>query len=72
MLGIESTSIGLAYILSILSAIGCVIYGICFWNKGAEEINIDDKKWVKEEKELEKDMKKAKADLKSREDRGRK
>lgn len=56
MLGIESTSIGLAYILSILSAIGCVIYGICFWNKGAEEINIDDKQWVKEEKELEKEL----------------
>ncbi|ADI74380.1 conserved hypothetical protein [Methanohalobium evestigatum Z-7303] len=33
MLGIEDPYILLAYILSFLSAIGCVIYGIFNWNK---------------------------------------
>lgn len=33
MLGIEDPYILLAYVLSFVSALGCVIYGILNWNK---------------------------------------
>lgn len=56
MLGIESTSIWLAYVLSIISTIGCVVYGIFTWNKGEEGITPDDRQWLQEEKELEKEL----------------
>ncbi len=56
MFGIESTSIGLAYLLCILSTILCVIYGLVCWNKGGEEVKTEDKTWLKEEKELEQEL----------------
>jgi len=56
MFGIESTSIWLAYLLCILSAILCVIYGIANWNKGAEDVKPEDKVWLKEEQELEQEL----------------
>lgn len=36
MLGIPDFWIWSAYILCILSAIGCVVYGLVNWNKGGD------------------------------------
>lgn len=54
MLGISDVWICLAYILSVLGAIGCVLYGILNWNKGrVDEKQIEESnKWKKDEKEL--------------------
>lgn len=51
MLGISDGWVFLAYILSILSAVICVIYGILTWNKGDEPIKQEDVQWAKEEVE---------------------
>lgn len=56
MLGIEDKWVGLAYILCILSALICVIYGAINWNKGDEPVEPDDIKWVAEEKKVEREM----------------
>lgn len=32
MLGIDDPQIWLAYLLSILAALGCIVYGIIHWN----------------------------------------
>jgi len=55
MLGIPSLSISLAYLLCIVSAIVCVVYGIAKWNSGAPEEpqTPQDQKWVEEEKAVE-------------------
>ena len=37
MLGIDDPQIWLAYILCIVSAIGCIIYGALKWNEGEED-----------------------------------
>lgn len=40
MLGIDDPQIWLAYLLCIVSALGCIIYGIIHWNhKDPEEEN---------------------------------
>ena len=36
MLGMGDLSIFLAYVLCVVSALACVIYGLINWNKGAE------------------------------------
>ncbi len=49
--------VSLAFWLTILSSLLCVVYGIANWNKGDEESN--DKllaKWAEEEKELNKEL----------------
>jgi len=46
--------VGLAYILCILSALSCVIYGIGAWNKGDEPAKTEDVERVKEEDKAEK------------------
>lgn len=55
MLGLEGNSIFLAYILSIISALGCLIYGIINWNKGGDnepqEIS-EEKKWESDEEKI--------------------
>ena len=56
MLGIEDLWVWLAYLLCIVSAILCVVYGIIFWNKGDESVQPDDIKWVAEEKKVEEDL----------------
>ena len=57
MFGIEAPSIWLAYLLCIASTILCVIYGLFSWNKGGiSEIDKEDKVWLEEEKELEKEL----------------
>lgn len=49
MLGIQDIWVFLGYMLSILSALACVVYGIINWNKGAEK----EKEQVKEELDWE-------------------
>ena len=56
MMGIESTTVWLAYLLSIVSALGCVIYGLVSWNKGASEIKEEDRVWLEEEKTIEEEL----------------
>jgi hypothetical protein len=51
-----SVSIWLAYLLSILAAILCVVYGILKWNKGAEKVSKEDIHWAEEEKKIEKEF----------------
>ncbi len=53
MLGIQDPGVWLAYILCILSAAFCAVYGFSHWNKGEEPVYTEDKKWVEAEKELE-------------------
>ncbi|WP_425467126.1 symporter small accessory protein [Pseudalkalibacillus caeni] len=36
MLGMESASIALVWILTVLSAVGCVIFGAVMWNRGGD------------------------------------
>jgi cytochrome b subunit of formate dehydrogenase len=51
------TGVSLAFWLTILSALLCVVYGIINWNKGDEESNdVLLAKWAKEEKELNEEL----------------
>ncbi|MEI7942950.1 MAG: symporter small accessory protein [Candidatus Riflemargulisbacteria bacterium] len=59
MLGIKDPLIYLAYILSILSALLCVVYGLANWNKGAEkeeEEIAEEQTWEKKEQEINKSL----------------
>ena len=54
MLGLADATIWLAYILCIISAVACVVYGILNWNKGAdnEQVQIQEEaNWEKAEQE---------------------
>lgn len=54
MLGIEGTWVAIAYLLCLLSAILCIVYGIINWNSGGEEEpRPEDISWAQEEKEVE-------------------
>ena len=50
VLGIESPAVWLAYVLSLASAVVCVVYGIVYWNQGEEPVKKEDVDWAKEEK----------------------
>jgi hypothetical protein len=56
MLGIKDPWILTAYLLCFLSTLACVVYGIYYWNKGAdneqEEIS-EEAKWEKDESKIE-------------------
>jgi hypothetical protein len=55
MLGFPDISIFAGYLLTILAAIFCIVYGIINWHKGVEEKDGDYReeiKWEKEEIEL--------------------
>ncbi|WP_407356232.1 symporter small accessory protein [Methanolobus sp. WCC5] len=41
MLGIDDPQIWLAYILCIISAVGCMIYGALKWNDGSDEPEVE-------------------------------
>ena len=57
MLGLGDGWVLTAYILCILSAIMCFVYGILNWNKGGEETADEETKdWMKEEIDIEKNM----------------
>ncbi|MFH0953228.1 MAG: symporter small accessory protein [Verrucomicrobiota bacterium] len=51
LLGIKDPWVSLAYILTILSSLLCVVYGLINWNKGEEPAKQEDIDWAKEEKE---------------------
>ncbi|MCK4965987.1 hypothetical protein KAS50_03085 [bacterium] len=56
MLGLGDFWVSLIFLLTILSAILCVVYGIVYWNKDGEPTSVEieeEKKWDKEEKEIE-------------------
>jgi hypothetical protein len=46
MFGIEDTYVSLAYLLCILSALLCVIYGAINWNRGDEPVDSADVRWA--------------------------
>lgn len=54
MLGLEDPGICWAYILSGLSALACIVYGIINWNRGAiDEDEIDEsKEWARDEDKI--------------------
>ncbi len=54
MWGISGLGCWLAYVLCILSAILCVIYGIVMWDRGGGEADeAEIAKWAKEQREIE-------------------
>ena len=57
--GFADFSVFLAYSLVFLSAAGCIAYGIVNWNKEgdiSEEENAEEKKWLKEEIEIDEEL----------------
>ena len=56
MFAIEDNIVALAYLLCILSALICVVYGVLNWNKGKEPISKQDIEWAKQEKEVEAEL----------------
>jgi hypothetical protein len=50
VLGIQDPAIWSVYLLCILSAAGCFVYGVANWNKGDDAIYPEDIKWVRDEK----------------------
>lgn len=60
MLGLGDFSVFAAYILCILSAVLCVIYGVVNWNRGDEEISTEkaaeEARWDAEEKKIEDEL----------------
>ncbi len=56
MLGFASFWIGLIYLLTFLSGVLCIVYGILNWNKGDEPLNDEVKNWALQEKKIEQDL----------------
>lgn len=56
MLGIEDRYVAAAYVLCLLSTLLCIVYGLLMWNKGEEEIELEDLKWVSEEIKIEEEL----------------
>lgn len=56
MLGIPDFTVFMAFFLSVVSAVICLVYGFINWNKGSEneikEIE-DEIKWAQEEAEID-------------------
>ncbi len=55
MLGLEGIGVPMGFVLTIMSTILCIVYGVKNWNKGyiTEEELIQEKKWKEEEKKVE-------------------
>lgn len=49
MLGIDDPIIALAYLLCLLSTVGCVVYSWRNWNQGDDSVRAEDVRWAKEE-----------------------
>lgn len=59
MLGLGDFSVFAAYILCILSAVLCVVYGIVNWNKGRDigpEMAAEEARWDAEEKKIDDEL----------------
>ena len=59
MLGLGDFWVSLIFVLTILSAVLCVVYGAMNWNKGGQlsetEAN-EEKKWDQKEREIEENL----------------
>lgn len=56
MLGLGDFSVFAAYVLCILSAILCVVYGVMNWNKGGDvspEEAVEEVRWEAEENKID-------------------
>lgn len=56
MLGIKDPWIISAYLLTILSAVACVVYGVINWNKGAENEALEmseEANWEQDEQKID-------------------
>ena len=59
MFGIPDISVSLAYLVLLLSAAGCVVYGVVFWNRGkdpSEREILQEQTWMNEERRLESEI----------------
>jgi hypothetical protein len=56
VLGIEGTGVWLAYLLCLVSAAFCIVYGAINWNKGDEPAGREDANRTKGEDKVEKKM----------------
>jgi hypothetical protein len=59
MLGFDDGWIFAAYLLCILSAVVCVVYGLVNWNKGGDDEALqveEEKKWEETERKIEDNM----------------
>lgn len=55
MLGLEGAAVPAGFVLTILSAVACVVYGIVNWNRGhlTDEEFSQELEWCKEESRVE-------------------
>jgi hypothetical protein len=54
-LGMGSFEMALVYVLCIVAALWCTVYGVFFWSSEGKAIDMTDKvDWDREERELEK------------------
>ena len=56
LLGIKDPWVAAAFVLCILSAALCVVYGLVTWNKGEESLEPDDVRWAAEEQKVEEEL----------------
>ncbi len=58
MLGIEDKWVSIAYILCIVSALLCLVWGIIKWNKDDPESESEEdvRKWAEEEDRVEEEL----------------
>ncbi|EAT16585.1 symporter small accessory protein [Desulfuromonas acetoxidans] len=58
MLGLEGTLVPLGMILTLLSTVLCIIYGLLNWNKGyiTDEELSQEQQWNEEEKHVEEQL----------------
>ncbi len=56
MFGIEDGWVSAAFLLSIASAVLCVVYGIFTWNRGDEPLEKDDVQWAEHEDQVEEEL----------------
>ncbi len=56
MLGIDDTGVWLAYVLCLISAVLCVIYGAINWNRGDEPVEPADRQWAADEQKQEAEL----------------
>lgn len=56
MLGIPDPWVWMAYLLCILSTVGCILWGWLFWNKGDQPVQPGDVQWTQQEKKTEQEL----------------
>lgn len=56
MLGLGDFWVFAVYVLCILSAAACVIYGVLKWNSDGQEDNSEQRQWAEEEIKIEKSL----------------